>query len=315
MSFFFNINLNMQLKDLQVALSVAQQGSITGAATRMDMRTATASAALKRVEADLGTTLFIRSTRKLRLSPAGERFLPQLEEAMQKLEQARRSLREDQDEIEGELRVAVSSDLGRNLLIPWLDEFMDEHPALRLRVNISDSSIDFYRDAVDVALRYGSPASSSLYGHKICDVPKLLCAAPAYLEQHGQPQHPDELATHNGLFYQLFDITHDNWSFSRAGEDFTIRMRGDRAANDGDLVRRWCVAGHGVAVKSCLDVAADLLAGHLLPVIPEFRPEPSELWLVFPSRQSITPAARLLRDRLTDNCDRILAQLAQARLI
>ena len=182
----------MLLQDLQVVLKVAELRSITAAATTLDMRTSTASAALKRVEAVLGVELFIRTTRQLRLSTAGERYIPQCEQAMLMLDQARQNIRQDQDIVDGELRIAVSSDLGRNLVIPWLDEFVETYPRVSLKLNVSDSNIDFYRDAVDVALRYGSPDDSNLYGFKICDVQGILCASQDYLDTHGTPRHPQE---------------------------------------------------------------------------------------------------------------------------
>lgn len=301
----------MLLEDLQVVLKVAEFRSITAAAASLDMHTATASAALKRVEKALGAELFIRTTRKLRLSGAGERYVPQCQQALQMLEQARQNMAEDQGVVEGELRIAVSSDLGRNLAIPWLDEFMQTYPGVSLRAHVSDSNIDFYRDSVDIALRYGSPSDSKLYGFKICDVPGLLCATPGYLERNGIPQHPHDLASHNGLFYQLYDVIHDVWTFSKDGMEFKVKMSGNRASNDGDLVRRWCVDGKGLAVKSCLDMSADLLAGRVVSVMPEFTPRSTELWLVCPSRQSITPAVRLLRETFREKCRDILQRLAE----
>ncbi|WMC12268.1 LysR substrate-binding domain-containing protein [Oceanimonas pelagia] len=305
----------MQLEDLQVILKVAQFRSITAAAASLDMRTATASAAVKRVESALGAELFVRTTRQLRLSSAGERYLPQCEQALQLLEQARANIRHDSEQLAGELRLAVSSDLGRNLVLPWLDEFMAKHPDIRLRINVSDSNIDFYRDEVDMALRYGSPKETNLYGFKICDVQGILCAAESYLQQHGSPAHPQELATHNGLFYQLHDILHDVWTFTRDGQSHRVKMTGNRASNDGDLVRRWCVAGRGVAVKSCLDMAEDLLAGRVQPLMPGYRARMSELWLVCPSRHSITPAMRLLRDFLQEKCGALLSRLNEHGLL
>ncbi|MGI9276366.1 MAG: LysR substrate-binding domain-containing protein [Endozoicomonas sp.] len=305
----------MLLEDLQVVLKVAEFRSITAAATSLDMRTATASAAVKRVETALGVELFIRTTRHLRLSSAGERYLPQCEQALLMLDKARQHIRGDQDIVEGELRIALSSDLGRNLAGPWLDELMQTHPDISLRLNISDSNIDFYRDSVDIALRYGSPTDANLYGFKICNVPVLLCASPEYLDQNGTPQHPHDLVSHNGLFYQLHDILHDVWKFSHSGKDYKIKMSGNRASNDGDLVRRWCVAGKGLAVKSCLDMSADLLSGNVVNVMPEFKPSPTELWLVCPSRQSITPAVRLLRDTFRKKCIDILKQLIEQQVV
>jgi DNA-binding transcriptional LysR family regulator len=299
----------MLLEDLQVALKVAEFRSITAAATNLDMRAATASAALKRVEKVLGAELFIRTTRQLRLSSAGERYIPQCEQALLMLDQARQNMKDDLDTVDGELRITLSSDLGRNLATPWLDEFMETYPNVSLRSHISDSNIDFYRDSVDIALRYGSPDDANLYGFKICNVPGLLCATQAYLDENGTPKHPHDLPSHNGLFYPLYDIIHNVWTFSHRETDYKIKMSGNRASNDGDLVRRWCVAGKGLAVKSCLDVSDDLLSGKLVRVMPEFKPRSTELWLICPSRQSITPAVRLLRDMFKEKTKRILNQL------
>ncbi len=299
----------MLLEDLQVVLKVAEFHSITAAAANLGMRISTASAALKRVEKNLGAELFIRTTRQLRLSSAGERYIPQCQQALLTLEQARQNIKEDLSVVEGELRIALSSDLGRNLVTPWLDEFMDTHPKVSLKTNISDSNIDFYRDSVDIALRYGSPNDASLYGFKICNIPGLLCATQTYLDENGTPSHPHDLASHNGLFYQLYDIIHDTWTFSCRGKEYKIKMNGNRATNDGDLVRRWCVAGKGLAIKSCIDMSADLLSGEVVSVMPEFTPRSTELWLICPSRQSITPAVRLLRDMFKEKSGDILNQL------
>lgn len=305
----------MLLEDLLVISKVAEFRSITAAATHLGMRTATASAAVKRVESALGIELFIRTTRHLRLSSAGERYIPQCEQALLMLKDAKQNIKNEQDIVDGDLRIAVSSDLGRNLAVPWLDEFMLQHPDLKLRISISDSNIDFYRDSVDIALRYGSPTDTNLYGFKICDVPGLLCATPEYLKAHGTPTQPEDLYTHNGLFYQMHDIVYDVWQFSKAGKDFKIKMGSNRIANDAELVRRWCVAGHGMAVKSCLDLAEDLLSGRLVSVMPDYKPRSTELWLVCPSRQSITPAMRLLRDSFREKCNNILKALELRSII
>ncbi|WP_394242907.1 LysR family transcriptional regulator [Vibrio astriarenae] len=299
----------MLLSDLTVVLKVAEFRSITAAANSLDMRMATASAAIKRVEASLGVELFVRTTRQLRLSPAGERYLPQCEQALQLLDTAKQNVQEDLDQLGGEVRIALSSDLGRNVVTPWLDEFLVDHPEVALRSNISDSNIDFYRDAVDMALRYGSPNDASMYGFKICNVPRLLCASPDYLKQFGTPNNLEALKQHNGLFYQLQDIVQDEWRFDHQGESHKVKLKGNRASNDGDLVRRWCVTGKGFAIKSCLDMADDLLQQRVVNVMPEYKPMATELWLVCPSRQSITPTVRLLRDFFRERTDKVLKEL------
>lgn len=305
----------MLIEDLQVILKVAEFRNITAAAENLNMRTATASAAVKRVENALGMELFIRTTRSLRLSSAGERYIPQCEQALIILDQARLKIKDELDVVDGELRISLSSDLGRNLVLPWLDEFLDTHPNVWLKTSISDSQVDFYRDAVDIALRYGSPDDTHLYGFKLCNVPRLLCATPEYIAQNGSPKHPHDLTSYNGLLYQLFDRVHDVWRFTGDGEKYKVRMTSNRVANDGDLVRRWCLSGKGLAVKSCLDMSTDLLSGKLISIMTDFTPTPTELWLICPSRQLITPAVRLLRDMLKKKCSVILEQLSKEGII
>lgn len=311
----------MLLEDLQVILKVAEFRSITQAAANLDMRVATASAAVKRVEASLGVELFVRTTRSLRLSSAGERYLPQCEEALQMLDKAKLNMKGGLDIIDGELRIAVSSDLGRNLAMGWIDEFMDQYPKVSLRAYLSDSNVDFYRDSIDMALRYGSPSDSNLYGFKICTIPKILCATPAYLAEHGAPTHPNDLNGHNGLLYQVRDVIHDVWDFKHidsyleSSESYKIKMRANRSSNDADLVRRWCVAGKGLAIKSGLDMANDLLTGNLVHVMPDYQAKPTELWLVCPSKQSITPAVRILRDSFRAKSKAILQQLVERGIL
>jgi len=305
----------MLLDDLNVVIKVAEFRNITAAATHLNMRTATASAAVKRVEQALGAELFVRTTRSLRLSSAGERFLPTCEQAMLMLTNAKQNLKGDTGIIEGELRLGLSSDLGRNVVAPWLDDFMDEHDKVSVKLNLNDSNIDFYRDPIDLALRYGSPDDASVYGFKICDVPRLLVASPSYIARHGALEKLEDLQLHNGLFYQLHDKVYNEWELLHQGKPLKIKMHGNRTANDGEMVRRWAVAGKGVAVKSGLDICDDITNGRLITLLPDYQPKPTQLWLICPSRQSITPAVRLLRDMLKARCAECLVRLKESSVV
>lgn len=305
----------MQVNDLQVVLKVAEFKSIKKAAESLDLSTATASAALFRVEKHFGIELFQRTTRQLKVSNAGEKHIPQIEQAILLLSQIEQNAKSELDIIDGALRLAAPSDFGRNLVLDWVNEFLDIHPKLSLKFHVSDSNIDFYRAPVDVALRYGAPKDSGMYGFKICDVPRVLCASPAYIEQYGKPASLQELESHNGLCYQLHDIVHDVWEFSQGDEIYKVKMQSNRVANDAELVRRWCVAGKGVAVKSVLDMSSDLINGNLETLLPNFTPVSTELWLICPSRQLITPAIRTLRTFITERCTEVLKELEQRNLL
>ena len=278
----------MLIEDLQLVLKVAEFKSIKQAADSLDISVAVASAALKRVEKDYGVELFIRSTRNLRLSSSGEKYIPQIESALLILNQIGQSAKEELNIVDGDLRLAMPSDLGRHIVLPWLDEFAEQHPSLNLKLHFSDMNIDFYREPVDIALRYGAPKDSTMYGFKICDVPLVLCASPAYLAKAGTPKKPEDLAHHNGLLYQLRDVIHNVWDFSQNGKELKVKMNSNRATNDAEIVRRWCVAGYGVATKSSLDMSKDLMAGNVVSLMNDCQPKQKELWLICPSRQLIT---------------------------
>ena len=299
----------MLISDLEIVIKTAEFGSITAASENLDIQVARASAAIKRVEKQIGFELFIRSTRKLRLSVAGENYIPQCIQALEILSNAQQNEMINQEVISGELRLTSPSDFGRNVLLPWLDDLMEQHSELKLKVILNDHALDFYRDSVDIALRYGSPSDSNMYGFKICDVPRVLCASPSYLSNHAPPNHPKDLANHNGLFYQMSGVVHDTWKFTDNKQSYSIKVNGNRVANDADLVRKWCVAGKGIAFKSILDMSKELLNKDVISLLPKYKPASTELWLICPSKQSINPVVRLLRDEVTNKCQSILMEL------
>lgn len=296
----------MKSEDLDLFVRTADSGNITAAARELDISPAAASAAIKRLEQQIDNSLFIRSTRKLRLTSAGERFLPHCRRILTELIDAKQTLAQDKSQLSGSLKISVSSDFGRNLLLPWLDELMQQHPLLSISLNASDSLSDFYHDRVDIALRYGKPEDSSLVAFPICESDRVVCASPSYIERFGQPKHPDDLTEHNCLLYLLGDRTYDLWSFKDKQELMRIRVQGNRICNDADLVHRWAVSGQGIAFKSRLDMAEDLQAGNVIELLPEYSAEPANLWLICPSRKQVTPAVLIFRDMLRQRCKALL---------
>ncbi len=294
----------MNTGDLTLFVHTADSGSITRAAEQLDLSTAAASAALKRLEKQLQIQLFIRSTRQLRITAEGERFLAYCREALNTLEAGRVSVHALEGKIAGELRISVSSDLGRNLLLDWVDEIMEEHPDLSINVLLGDSIADFYLDRVDLAVRYGNQSDSSMVAFKLASIERILCASPAYLARFGMPVEPNDLRHHNCLLFQLNSRLNDVWEFTgkrnEKQEPFSIRVSSNRCTNDGDVVRRWTIAGKGISFKSRLDMAADLRAGRVVRILPEYQSPAVDLNLICPTRQQITPAVLLLRDRLRD---------------
>jgi len=298
------------LRDFELFLLVADYGSLSAAARRLDITPAAASVALKRLEAEVGVQLFRRSTRSLRLTDEGQVFLEHCRQAMQLLADGRAAALTGSAALRGVLQLSIPSDFGRNVMLGWLDDFQALHPELTLRLLLSDRKADIFRQPVDLAFRYGKLPDSSLVALPVApDNRRVLVASPAYLERHGAPAHPDELVGHNCLCFLLGEQVHDRWRFFRDGQELSVQVRGNRISDDGDVARRWALAGQGIAYKSGLDVAADLQAGRLLRLCPEFTGEPAPLHLLCADRRQISPVVRALREFVTGRCTQLLGEL------
>lgn len=296
----------MKLDDLSLFVSIADTGSITESAQQLDITTAAASAALKRLEDQLDTQLFVRSTRQLRITAEGERFLQCCRSALDAVEDGISAINSFKGKIGGTIRMSISSDLGRNIVIPWLDEIVDKHPDLSLNINIQDSISDFYSDRVDVAIRYGEPQESSLVAFKIADADTFICGSPSYIKKYGSPSKPNDLMNHNCLFYQLDERVHDTWTFQRGKNKYKVHVTGNRKCNDGELVKRWVLAGKGIALKSKIDMASELKSGKVIELLKNYRTPSLDLWMICPTRKQVTPAVLLLRDLFREKCSALL---------
>ncbi|MCL1042759.1 LysR family transcriptional regulator [Shewanella marisflavi] len=296
----------MQVNDLLLFVRVADCGSLTAAAVELEISAAVASAGLKRLEKELDTVLFIRSTRSLRLTDAGERYLSYCRRALEDLRLGEQALASAKSQIAGKLSIALPSDAGRNFILPWLDSLMDEYPRLQLRLHLADSLTNFYHDKIDVALRSGTPKDSSLVAFKICAAERILCASPEYLKAHGRPESLRDLEHHNCLFFMLDERTHDQWCFYKDGETHKVQVSGNRTCNDAEVARKWALAGKGIVYKSSLDLAEDLAAGALVPLMRQYSGESADLYLVCPGRQHVTPVVLALRDDLRRRCQQRL---------
>ena len=284
-------------------------GSLSATARSLDLTPAAASASLKRLEEELGVPLFVRSTRSLRLTREGEVFLAHCRPALAALADARLELASGRQQVRGMLQLAAPSDFGRNLLLPWLEDFQQVHPQIQYRLHVTDRVTNVYSDLVDAAFRQGEPPDSSMLALPV-DLAnrRILCASPAYLAAHGTPSVPQDLARHACLCFMLGEDVYDRWRFWRDGTEVMVRVSGGNISNDGDIVRRWALAGRGIVYKSHMDVAGDIAAGRLVALCTEWLAEPSPLYMVLPGRKQLTPALRLLREFVAGRC----AQLARA---
>lgn len=284
--------------DFEVLIQTARGGSLTAAAAVLGITPAAASAMLKRLETQLGTRLFERSTRAMRLTAQGQTLLGYATRAFELLAEGESQVTEERGALVGMLRVAAASDLTRTTLLPWFSEFLAAHPGLQLTLSAGDRPLDVVRDDVDVALRYGTPADSGLVARLLAPVRPVLCASPDYLRRHAAPQVPQDLQQHNCLTFDRGGRPFRSWRFGRDGTWVDVRVKGDRIVDDASLAREWAVAGVGVLLKSQIDIRKELLAGLLVPLLPQWETEPYPLYALLPSGRFVPGRVRALVDFL-----------------
>jgi DNA-binding transcriptional LysR family regulator len=293
----------IRLDDVQIFVHTVDYGSFSEAARQLNIAPAHASASVQRLEKALDTRLFTRSTRSMQLSEAGERYLPHARAMIVALEQGEQALANERGALSGPLRLSAPSDFGRNLLLPWLDEFQHRHPGLSLHVRMSDRAADLIRQPLDAAVRYGTLPDSSLLAMKLVeDNRRALCAAPSYIERHGAPAKVEDLRRHNCLRYVWSEQIHERWRFTPPGGERTVAVTGNRISDDADAVRRWAIAGEGIVYKSRLDLIDDLKAGRLVELFPTEYCEPAPLHLICAHRAQLTPAINEVLAFLRERC-------------
>lgn len=303
----------IRLDDVQIFVQTAESGSFSEAARQLNIAPALASASVQRLEKTLDARLFTRSTRSMQLSEAGERYLPHALAMIGAQTQGQQALQNVRGALMGPLRLSLPSDLGRNVLLPWLDQFQQLHPGVSLHLRISDRAADLNRQPLDAAVRYGALPDTSLIGLPLVDGHRrTLCAAPSYLARHGAPQKVDDLRHHNCLRFVWSEQVHERWRFTLPEGDRTVAVTGNRVSDDADAVRRWGVAGEGIVYKSRLDVIDDLKAGRLIDLLPHAHCEPAPLHLVCAHRAQLTPVITELRAFLQARCAALLASYPPA---
>jgi len=286
------------VEDLQVLVQTARCGTLTAAAAVLGMTPAAASATLKRLEAQLGTRLFERSTRAMRITTQGELLVDYAKRAFDLIAEGEAQISSDRAALVGNLRVAAPSDLTRTVLLPWFDEFLASHPGVQLTLNVGDKPRDVVRDEVDVALRYGTLTDSRLVARQLAAPHPVLCASPKYLKQHPAPKTPQDLVHHNCLTFERSGKPNRLWRFAQHGVWTDVRVNGNRSVDDASLVREWAIAGVGIALKSALDITRDLRNGKLVRLLPDWDTEVYPLHALLPSGRFIPGRVRALVDFL-----------------
>ncbi|MCG9712995.1 LysR family transcriptional regulator [Shewanella insulae] len=290
------------LKDLQLAIRIADLHSVSAAARELGMTPASASAALQRLEHKLNCQLFARSTRNMQLTEEGQAFIDTGRQALSLLQGASDALADKRGELRGELRIALPSDLGRNRVRAWLDELTAQAPELTLRLYFGDQLDDLIAQNVHLALRYGELQDSSLMRRQLARMHRVAVASPEYLDRHGRPSHPQQLSQHKILLLNRGNTPWHKWRFADKRQPLEVELTGSKSCNDGAVVKEWALAGEGIAYKSWFDVAQEVTEGRLELLLTDYLAEPIPLQLTYLQTEYPSHKVRTCIEFLKQKC-------------
>lgn len=288
-----------RIGDIALFLRVLDLGSISAAARQLDLSVAVASQRLKRLEQALGVRLLHRTTRRLQATAEGHALAARGRMLVEELEALGQSLRQAGSEVSGTLRVTMSASFGRQHVSPLLPDFMALYPGVRLHIHLSDQLVDLVQEGFDLAIRIGALDDSGLVARRIASNQRVLCASPAFLQRHGTPRTPADLARFDCLLLFGRHGRQVNWQLQgRDGAWHEVAVSGPLESNLGELLRDAAVAGQGIATHSLWHIADDLAAGRLVRVLPEYQLRDTGIHAVMPERRYIPPRVRVFVDFL-----------------
>jgi len=271
------------LKELRTFQRVLACGSLSAAARDLGVGLAVVSKRLMALERRAGQRLINRTTRTLSPTDEGLALRGHVDRVLEELAEAESRMTIGAEEPYGLLSVSSPISFGRIHLVPLVAELVERHPKLDVELRLDDRLVDLTNERIDVAVRIGQPRDSSAIMHKIAHSYRILVAAPAYLDRYGEPKTIGELDKHLCLRY---DDRSSPWRLEGPkAEVMEINPQTRLCANSGDAVQDWAIAGHGVMLKSDVDVAAEIVSGRLVQILSDWHSAPAPIYALFPSRR------------------------------
>lgn len=267
--------------------TIVSAGSISAAAARLGCGKSVVSRQLARLEADLSARLIQRTTRTLTLTEVGKAVLAQAQHIEQALRNVADISGQFQQEVRGPLRIACPHALGQRHLVPVITEFTQQHPLVEVTLVVEDRLTDLVAEQIDLAIRVAHLDDSTLVATKLCDYPRVLVAAPAYLARAGTPITPSDLVQHDWVLWTRDQHTCNEWVFTdQAGQATPVQVHGRIQINDGMALTACVRSGAGLAVLGYALVEHDLASGDLVQVLPGYQLPPGPpIYAVYPARQ------------------------------
>ncbi|MDX8504797.1 LysR family transcriptional regulator [Mesorhizobium captivum] len=292
--------MQIDLNLLTLFAAVAETGNFRAAADRLGVTRSAVSQGVRRLETALGQTLFLRTTRSVRLTEAGERFLAQVSAPLAEVANALEAASGSADEPRGLLRIAATSIAEEFLSGPLIASFSEAHPGVTLDVTVTDLEFDIIAAGFDAGVRLGEVIERDMIAVPLTgDQRQVAVATPDYLARHGTPEHPRDLVRHRCIGWRPQPHTAPyRWEFEKDGRAFDVSVEPQITTNDMLLMIRTALAGGGITFGMEETFRPHLERGDLVSILSDWLPPFAGFFLYFPSRHTVTPKLRALIDHV-----------------
>ncbi len=294
-----------KLRTLEIFLATCDGGSFVAAARSCGSDPSTVSKAVSRLEAELGLTLFQRSTRQLRITTAGERYAHTVRKVLQDISSCEDELKHLNDSPSGVLRISSAVCYGHLYLRPLLHAFIQKYPAIRLELEINDFHVDIIENDIDVALRTGYLKDSRLIARRLSPMDFLICASPQYLAAHGTPHSAEDFHQHKWIGFRIKEtqLLQPIFLPNHSGEYVSYELERSHVTDDGEAMADLCADGLGFAQLPHFLAKNKLDNGDLVSLYPCFRPPEHDngVFAIYPKRDYLPRKVRVFIDFMTSS--------------
>ena len=280
---------------IPVFVAVVENGGFSAAARSLGVSKSAVSKRINQLEAHLGVRLLHRTTRKLSLTEAGERFFEHAAQALTAAGQAEDAVTELQGEPQGNLKISSPMSFGRLHVAPLIPKFLKRCPKLRIDLVMDDQKVDLVAGGFDVAIRAGNLPASTLIARKLAPLRQVLCASPDYVDRYGRPGTPAELSSHNCVLYS-YSSDANEWTLTGESGPETVTVSGSYQVNNSEALLEALREGVGIGRLPTFVAGPDLKTGRLVKLFESYRLPDFTIYAVFPERQYLPAKVRAFLD-------------------
>ena len=285
----------MNLNTIPIFIQVVKNEGFSKAAIQLGLTKSKVSKSITQLENELGITLLHRTTRKISLTEAGERYYQQVTMGLHYIEDAEQSVMELQKTPQGRLRIAAPMSFGRLHIAPLIPQFLKRHPDITIDLVLSDANYDLIEQNLDVAIRAGNLSDSTVVARRLCPINSVVCASKKYLNQFGYPETPADLVNHNCLLY-TFSKPVDEWTFKRGKKEQVVQVSGNFQVNNSEALRESLLGGVGIGRLPTFVAGSDIDKNKLIQVLSAYPMKQTALYAIFPERKYLPLKVRVFVD-------------------